>query len=299
MYSLMDILAACDQICIEPLTATPIGSPCGCVFPMKVRLLLDVATLSVFPESTVVDINLVPLGEKFDNTTAVLTSDRFWHKKVPLNSTLFGNYGVLYISYPGIPSSPPYGSYIGNGPTGSVGDLPITANFINKNQRMNLKTIAIISFSAFVLVLVFIGAFSILLKWRKVANHVEKLQTNFLWSGSNDDSKFHLVKWAKVCKPMRVGGLGIRRLRSFNTALLGKWLWRVKFWKHVWCGDCSLKEAFPKLYGFSRANDSSMAEVMFWFGGQLHWSFLFHRSPQDWEEETFDWFMDIVYSSKV
>ena len=52
-------------------------------------------------ESTVVDINLVPLGEKFDNTTAVLTSDRFWHKKVPLNSTLFGNYGVLYISYPG------------------------------------------------------------------------------------------------------------------------------------------------------------------------------------------------------
>ena len=129
----MGFLAACDQICIEPLTATPIGSPCGCVFPMKVRLLLDVATLSVFPvmreleieiaegtyleqsqvkimgviadsqngESTVVDINLVPLGEKFDNTTAVLTSDRFWHKKVSLNTTLFGNYEVLYISYPG------------------------------------------------------------------------------------------------------------------------------------------------------------------------------------------------------
>ena len=133
MYLLMDFLAACDQICIEPLTATPIDSPCGCVFPMKVKLLLDVATLSVFPvmreleieitegtcleqiqvkimgviansqnqESTVVDINLVPLGEKFDNTTAVLTSDRFWHKKVSLNTTLFGNYEVLYISYPG------------------------------------------------------------------------------------------------------------------------------------------------------------------------------------------------------
>ena len=129
----MDFLAACDQICIEPLTTTPIDSPCGCVFPMKVRLLLDVATLSVFPimreleiettegtyleqsqvkiigviadgqnqESTVVNINLVPLGEKFDNTTAVLTSDRFWHKKVSLNTTLFGNYEVLYISYPG------------------------------------------------------------------------------------------------------------------------------------------------------------------------------------------------------
>ena len=133
MYLLMGFLTACDQICIEPLTATPIGSPCGCVFPMKVRLLLDVATLSVFPvmreleieiaegtyleqsqvkimgviadsqnqESTVVDINLVPLGEKFDNSTVVLTSDRVWLKKLPLNTTFFSNYEVLYISYPG------------------------------------------------------------------------------------------------------------------------------------------------------------------------------------------------------
>ena len=55
---------------------------------------------------------------------------------------------------------------------------------------------------------------------------MEKLQKDFLWSGINGDSKFHLVKWAKVCKPMQVGGLGIRRLRSFNATLLGKWLWR-------------------------------------------------------------------------
>ena len=74
---------------------------------------------------------------------------------------------------------------------------------------------------------------------------------------------------------------------------------RVKFWKHVWCGDCSLKEAFPELYDLSRANDSLVAEVMGWSSRQLHWSFLFRHSPQDWEEESFDQFMDIVYSSKV
>lgn len=191
---------ACDQICVEPLTATPFGSPCGCVFPMKVSLLLDVAPYAVFPvmseleievaagtyleqsqvkimgasadsqnqERTVVDINLVPLGEKFDNTTAVLTYERFWHKKVPLNQTIFGNYELVSISYPGIPSSPPFGSYGGSGPSGSAGDLPISANFDKKNQRMNLKTIAIIALSAFVLLLVLIGAVSIFLKWRKV-----------------------------------------------------------------------------------------------------------------------------------
>ena len=100
---------------------------------MKVKLILDVAPFSVFPlmseleievangtylaqsqvkimgasadtqnqGRTVVDINLVPLGEKFDNTTASLTYERFWHKKIPLNKSLFGDYTVLYISYPG------------------------------------------------------------------------------------------------------------------------------------------------------------------------------------------------------
>ncbi|KAL6208878.1 hypothetical protein ACLB2K_019821 [Fragaria x ananassa] len=188
----------CDQLCVEPLTASPFGSPCGCVFPMKVRLLLDIAPYSIFPVMseleievaegtyfaqsqviimgasadsqnqgrTVVDINLVPLGEKFDNTTAILTYDRFKHKKVPLNLTLFGNYEVLYISYPGIPSSPPYLN--GNGPTGSPPNLPITAEFPRKNQRMNIRAIAIIALSAFVLLLVIIGAILVFIKWRRV-----------------------------------------------------------------------------------------------------------------------------------
>ena len=60
-----------------------------------------VVDINLVPLGEKFDINLVPLGEKFDNTTAVLTSNRFWHKKVPLNTTLFGNYEVLYISYPG------------------------------------------------------------------------------------------------------------------------------------------------------------------------------------------------------
>lgn len=224
---MMVLLAGCDQICVEPLTASPFGSPCGCVFPMKVRLLLDIAPYAIFPVMseleievaegtylaqsqvkimgasadsqnqgrTVVDINLVPLGEKFDNTTAILTYDRFRHKKVPLNMTLFGNYEVVYISYPGtvlnsptsvfasfhcclwlrlkksltgIASSPPYEYFKGNGPAGSAGDLPITADFPSKNQRMNIRTIVIIALSAFVLLLVLIGAIWIFVKWKRV-----------------------------------------------------------------------------------------------------------------------------------
>jgi hypothetical protein len=65
-----------------------------------------------------------------------------------------------------------------------------------------------------------------------VANCIEKLQRDFLWGGIGEESKYHLVSWAKVCSPIFAGGLGIRNLRMFNCALLGKWLWcfGIEWW---------------------------------------------------------------------
>ncbi|KAL6564554.1 Receptor-like serine/threonine-protein kinase ale2 [Orobanche minor] len=190
----------CGQVCTEPLTSSPFGSPCMCVIPMRVRLLLGVPLYAIFPEVTeleieiaagtylkqsqvaivganadsqnqgraVVDINLVPLGEKFDDTTAILTYRRFLRKKVLLNRTLFGDYGVMNISYPGLPSSPPSGILFGDGPTGSAGNqqYPITANFVGKHQKMNHRTIIVIALSSFVLLVVACAATAILLKCR-------------------------------------------------------------------------------------------------------------------------------------
>ncbi|KAL6516232.1 Receptor-like serine/threonine-protein kinase ale2 [Orobanche gracilis] len=190
----------CGQICTEPLTSSPFGSPCMCVIPMRVRLLLGVPLYAIFPEVTeleieiaagtylkqsqvaivganahsqnqeraVVDINLVPLGEKFDDTTAILTYRRFLRKKVLLNRTLFGDYGVMNISYPGLPSSPPSGILFGDAPTGGAGNqqYPITANFVGKNQKINHRTIIVIALSSFVLLVVACAAIAILLKCR-------------------------------------------------------------------------------------------------------------------------------------
>ncbi|XP_077249381.1 uncharacterized protein LOC143888877 [Tasmannia lanceolata] len=59
-----------------------------------------------------------------------------------------------------------------------------------------------------------------------VAKRIEQLQRRFLWGGSGSSKGVSLIKWSMVCLPTKNGGLGIRRVQSFNQALMGKWLWR-------------------------------------------------------------------------
>lgn len=108
------------------------------------------------PEKTTITIDLVPLGQKFDRTSALLTSNRFLQKKVPIKSSIFGDYDVIYVHYPGLPSSVP------NVP-GSLGPIssneyPFGANVHSRShQKINSKIVAIIALSAVVLVFTCFG----------------------------------------------------------------------------------------------------------------------------------------------
>ena len=70
---------------------------------------------------------------------------------------------------------------------------------------------------------------------------------------------------------------------------------KIKSWHHVWCGSCTLWEAFPELYNISCNKESSIADVMHFPNQRLHWD-LFSRAPQDWETEQFYTFLDLINS---
>lgn len=55
-----------------------------------------------------------------------------------------------------------------------------------------------------------------------VTNRMELMFRRFLWHDEQKHHKYHLVEWKTCCKPLSLGGLGIRRIRTHNKALLAK-----------------------------------------------------------------------------
>ncbi|CAL5358449.1 unnamed protein product [Camellia sinensis] len=73
-----------------------------------------------------------------------------------------------------------------------------------------------------------------------VAKEIAKIQSTFLWGGSNLRRKIHLVKWGEVTLSKSQGGLGVKRIDLMNVCLLLKWWWRFGaeekvLWKDVIC----------------------------------------------------------------
>ncbi|KAJ1691746.1 hypothetical protein LUZ63_015901 [Rhynchospora breviuscula] len=60
-----------------------------------------------------------------------------------------------------------------------------------------------------------------------VIKTIDKLRSDFLWHGtSTDQGRMVMVPWCLVTKPKQCGGLGVLDLKTFNLALLSKWMWR-------------------------------------------------------------------------
>ncbi|KAJ4804966.1 RNA-directed DNA polymerase (reverse transcriptase)-related family protein [Rhynchospora pubera] len=60
-----------------------------------------------------------------------------------------------------------------------------------------------------------------------VIKKIDVLRRNFLWHGVNHSGKkMIMISWNVVTKPKSIGGLGVIDLKTFNMALLSKWIWK-------------------------------------------------------------------------
>lgn len=56
----------------------------------------------------------------------------------------------------------------------------------------------------------------------EIEDELISLMRKFLWNGSDDKGKFHLVAWKKICQPKKAGGPGIRQISIMNLAMGAK-----------------------------------------------------------------------------
>ena len=69
---------------------------------------------------------------------------------------------------------------------------------------------------------------SVYLLPKTIVKKLDQIRRKFFWQGGRTRKKYHLVKWEKICKRKRKGGLGIKNLRKMNISLLCKWWWKLE-----------------------------------------------------------------------
>jgi hypothetical protein len=129
---------------------------------------------------------------------------------------------------------------------------------------------------------------------------VDKMRRRFLWAGNQHHHGGKCkVSWARVCRPLKIGGLGIKDLERFAHALRIRWLWirwrhpdkpwrvadlpidgtdealftgatrvqidngkTMKFWTSSWLNGMAPAAMFPELYDHSRRKNRTVATAM-------------------------------------
>ena len=56
---------------------------------------------------------------------------------------------------------------------------------------------------------------------------MERLQRNFIWGNSQHSKGFHPIGWDQIVRPKVNGGLGFKKLSSFNRAYGAKIAWKL------------------------------------------------------------------------
>lgn len=88
----------------------------------------------------------------------------------------------------------------------------------------------------------------------KVIKESVKIQSNFLWIGTDLKKSIHWVSWKNVCLEKYKGGLCIKGIETFNKSLLLKWKCRtIQESDDIWMGILKHRSTNPWLLVMSNA----------------------------------------------
>lgn len=67
-----------------------------------------------------------------------------------------------------------------------------------------------------------------------IYKRIGSLCSNFFWQGTDSAHRRHWVSWDAICKPLEMGGLGIRNQVSLQLCLIVKRLWQACYSDSLW-----------------------------------------------------------------
>jgi hypothetical protein len=71
---------------------------------------------------------------------------------------------------------------------------------------------------------------------------------------------------------------------------------RIHFWHDIWCGYSALKYSFPERFSLARNKKTLVSEYMDHNSPHTLWNLNFIRDVHDWEIESLDSFLTLLYS---
>ncbi|XP_026383886.1 uncharacterized protein LOC113279410 [Papaver somniferum] len=120
---------------------------------------------------------------------------------------------------------------------------------------------------------------------------LNQLMRRFLWDSNEDIRKMCWVSWIKICKPKKLGGLGVKDLRSTSKALKAKWIWRYArekkaLWRKVVQEKLknNMENKFPAVFKGCSMKNASIADMV--GDGRLYCNFkrkIFLQEQVEWD----------------
>lgn len=71
---------------------------------------------------------------------------------------------------------------------------------------------------------------------------------------------------------------------------------RIHLWHDRWCGERTLKEAFPDLFDYASTREATIESVLLRQNGGIDWNVSFVRNFNEWEMENVASFLNLLNS---